>query len=123
MARILLIEDSETGAAVVTRWLERNGHQVLATDNAEEGIDLCRRERPDLVVMDVVLPGINGFQATRTLSRDAATSAIPILIMSTKGMKTDLVWGMRQGAKGYIVKPPKEAELIERVNELLGRRV
>lgn len=123
MARILLIEDSETGAAVVTRWLERNGHQVLATDNAEEGIDLCRRERPDLVVMDVVLPGINGFQATRTLSRDAATSAIPILIMSTKGMKTDLVWGMRQGAKGYIVKPPKEAELIERVNELLGRCV
>src|SRR5690606_27877905 len=79
-----------------------------------------RAEQPDLVLMDVVLPGMNGFQATRALSRDAATSAIPVLIVSTKGMETDKAWGMRQGARGYVVKPPVEADLIERINALLG---
>jgi twitching motility two-component system response regulator PilH len=70
--------------------------------------------------MDVVLPGMNGFQATRALSRDAATSAIPVLIVSTKDMDTDKAWGMRQGARDYIVKPPREAELIARINAVLG---
>ena len=120
MARILLIEDSPTDTAVLTQWLERHGHQVTASDNAEDGIALCKRERPDLVLMDVVLPGMNGFQATRALTRDAATSHIPVLIVSTKGLDTDRVWGMRQGAKDYIVKPPREAELIERINALIG---
>jgi twitching motility two-component system response regulator PilH len=68
----------------------------------------------------VVLPGMNGFQATRALSRDAATSAIPVLIVSTKAMETDRAWGLRQGAKDYIVKPPDEGALIGRINELLG---
>ena len=120
MARILLIEDSPTDTAVLTQLLERNGHQVLASGNAEDGIELCRREMPDLVLMDLVLPGMNGFQATRALSKDAATSAIPVLIVSTKGMDTDKAWGMRQGARDYIVKPPREDELIARINALLG---
>ena len=98
MARILLIEDSPTDTAVLTQLLERNGHQVLASGSAEDGIETCKREQPDLVLMDVVLPGMNGFQATRALSRDADTSAIPVLIVSTKGMDTDKAWGMRQGA-------------------------
>jgi twitching motility two-component system response regulator PilH len=71
-------------------------------------------------MMDVVLPGMNGFQATRALSRDADTSTIPVLIVSTKGMDTDKAWGMRQGARDYIVKPPREDELIARINALLG---
>lgn len=120
MARILLIEDSPTESAVMTQLLERNGHQVLTSGSAEDGIEACRRERPDLVLMDVVLPGMNGFQATRALSRDADTRAIPVLIVSTKGMDTDKAWGLRQGAKDYIVKPPREDELISRINELLG---
>src|SRR5687768_18558026 len=82
MARILLIEDSPTDTAVLTQLLERNGHQVLASADAEDGIAVCKREMPDLVLMDVILPGMNGFQATRALSRDAATSAIPVLIVS-----------------------------------------
>ncbi|HEY4560534.1 MAG TPA: response regulator, partial [Lysobacter sp.] len=98
MARILLIEDSPTDTAVLTQLLQRNGHQVLTAPSAEEGIEVARRELPDLVLMDVVLPGMNGFQATRALSRDNATSAIPVLIVSTKGMETDKAWGMRQGA-------------------------
>ena len=120
MARILLIEDSPTESAVMTQLLERNGHQVLTSGSAEDGIEACRRERPDLVLMDVVLPGMNGFQATRALSRDADTKAIPVLIVSTKGMETDKAWGMRQGARDYIVKPPRESELIARINAVLG---
>lgn len=120
MARILLIEDSATDTAVLTQLLERNGHQVLASGSAEDGIAVCKRERPDLVLMDVILPGMNGFQATRALSHDADTSAIPVLIVSTKNMETDKAWGMRQGARDYIVKPPRENELIARINELLG---
>ncbi|GGZ51856.1 response regulator [Lysobacter xinjiangensis] len=120
MARILLIEDSPTESAVMSQLLERNGHEVITSGSAEDGIETCRRERPDLVLMDVVLPGMNGFQATRALSRDADTKAIPVLIVSTKGMDTDKAWGLRQGAKDYIVKPPREDELIARINEALG---
>ena len=120
MARILLIEDSPTDTAVLTQLLERNGHQVLASTSAEDGIEVCKRERPDLVLMDVVLPGMNGFQATRALGRDADTKAIPVLIVSTKGMETDQAWGMCQGAKGYLVKPPKEETLVGEINRLLG---
>ena len=120
MARILLIEDSPTEAAVMTQLLERNGHQVTTSGSAEDGIASCKRDKPDLVLMDVVLPGMNGFQATRALSRDEATKAIPVLIVSTKGMDADKAWGMRQGARDYIVKPPREDELIARINALLG---
>ena len=119
MARILLIEDSPTDTAVLTQLLERNGHQVLAAPTAEAGIEVCRRERPDLVLMDVVLPGMNGFQATRALARDDVTRAIPVLIVSTKGMETDRAWGLRQGAKDYIVKPPVESDMINRINAAL----
>ncbi len=119
MARILLIEDSPTDTAVLMRLLERHGHQVLTSTSAEDGIEVCKKELPDVVLMDVVLPGMNGFQATRALSRDPATKAIPVLIVSTKGMETDRAWGMRQGAKDYIVKPPSEEALIARINQLL----
>ncbi|WP_240126791.1 response regulator transcription factor [Thermomonas alba] len=120
MARILLIEDSPTETAVMTQLLERNGHQVIASASAEDGIAICRREKPDLVLMDVILPGMNGFQATRTLTRDAETAHIPILIVSTKGQDTDRVWGLRQGAKDYITKPPRESDLVARINALIG---
>ena len=120
MARILLIEDSPTDRAVFTQWLEKAGHEVLSTDNAEDGLQIARNQSPQLVLMDVVLPGMNGFQATRALGRDSGTSAIPVLIVSTKGMETDQAWGMRQGAKGYIVKPPKEEVLIGEIRRLLG---
>src|SRR5687768_9639080 len=119
MARILLIEDSPTDTAVLTQLLQRNGHQVLAAGSAEDGIEVCKRELPDLVLMDVILPGMNGFQATRSLSKDPNTSSIPIIIVSTKNMETDRVWGLRQGAKDYLVKPPSERELITRINALL----
>jgi twitching motility two-component system response regulator PilH len=119
MARILIIDDSPTDTRVFSTVLEKNGHQVLSAGSAEDGIEVCKRELPDLVLMDVILPGMNGFQATRALSKDPATSSIPIIIVSTKNMETDRVWGLRQGAKDYLVKPPSERELITRINALL----
>jgi twitching motility two-component system response regulator PilH len=119
MARILIIDDSPTDTRVFSAVLERNGFSVLTAGTAEEGVEAARRELPDLVLMDVILPGMNGFQATRALSRDAATQHIPIIIVSTKNMETDRVWGIRQGAKDYLVKPPSERELINRINALL----
>lgn len=120
MARIAIIEDSLTDTAVFTDMLRRHGHQVISAGSAEEGVEMVRRELPELVLMDVILPGMNGFQATRALSRDPATSAIPVIIVSTKAMETDRVWGMRQGAKDYMVKPPSEVDLMGRINSLLG---
>ena len=120
MARILLIEDSPTDRAVFTQWLEKAGHEVLSTDNAEDGLQMARSQLPQLVLMDVVLPGMSGFQATRALSRDEATRGIPVLIVSTKNMETDMAWGMRQGARDYLVKPVKEADFLNRVSAILG---
>ncbi|WP_374012140.1 PleD family two-component system response regulator [Pseudoxanthomonas koreensis] len=120
MARILLIEDSPTDRAVFTQWLERAGHEVVYASNAEDGIEMARQQLPDLVLMDVVLPGMSGFQATRALSRDTATTKIPVLIVSTKSMETDRAWGMRQGAVDYVVKPPRETELMARINQLVA---
>lgn len=119
MARILIIDDSPTDTRVFTTVLEKHGHEVLAAGTAEDGLEVCKRELPDLVIMDVILPGMNGFQATRSLSKDPATSAIPVIIVSTKNMETDRVWGLRQGAKDYLVKPPSERELLNRINALL----
>ncbi|AVQ07863.1 TPA: response regulator [Xanthomonas vasicola pv. zeae] len=119
MARIILIEDSPTDRAVFSQWLEKAGHTVVATDTAEEGLELVRSQAPDLVLMDVVLPGMSGFQATRALARDQATKDIPVLLVSTKGMETDRAWGLRQGASDYIVKPPREDDLIARIRQLV----
>ena len=120
MAKILLIEDSPTDRAVFTQWLEKAGHEVLAADNAEDGLALARSQAPALVLMDVVLPGMSGFQATRAIARDQAICNIPVLIVSTKGMETDQAWGLRQGAAGYLTKPPREQDLLARIQELVA---
>lgn len=119
MAHILIIDDSPTDVRVFSTLLEKNGHRVSSAANAEEGIALAKRELPDLILMDVIMPGMNGFQATRSLSRDSDTSGIPIIIITTKSMETDRVWGLRQGAKDFLVKPAGEKELLARIAQLL----
>ena len=119
MANILIIDDSPTDVRVFTTLLERAGHTVGSVNNAEEGIERVRAELPALVIMDVIMPGMNGFQATRTLSRDNDTSSIPIVIITTKSMETDRVWGLRQGAKEFLTKPVSEQELLSRIQNLL----
>ncbi len=119
MAHILIIDDSPTDVRVFTTLLEKHGYRVSSAANAEEGIASAKRERPDLIIMDLIMPGMNGFQATRSLSRDNDTSEIPVLIITTKSMETDRVWGLRQGAKDFLTKPVSEKELLTRIQNLL----
>jgi twitching motility two-component system response regulator PilH len=120
MARILIVDDSPTDARVISGMLERHGHSVSVAISAEDGIARATAEQPELILMDVVMPGMNGFQATRILSRDPATAQIPVVILTTKSLETDRVWGLRQGAKDFFTKPPRETELVTRIQALLG---
>ena len=104
---------------VFTTLLEKAGYAVAAVSTAEEGIERVRAELPDLVIMDVIMPGMNGFQATRTLTRDPKTQNVPIVMITTKSMETDRVWGLRQGARAFITKPVNEKELLTCINDLL----
>jgi twitching motility two-component system response regulator PilH len=115
---ILVVDDSPTDRQHLTDLLAKNGYKVSAAASAEEAIAKVKQAKPDLVLMDVVMPGENGFQATRALSTDEATKHIPIIICSTKGQETDKVWGLRQGAKDYIVKPIKPADLLAKISAL-----
>lgn len=100
--------------------LESGGHEPLAARSAEEGLELARTEQPDAILMDIVMPGINGFQATRQLSRDAKTRDIPVIVVSTKDGETDRIWGKRQGAREYLVKPVDEATLLAALETVLS---
>ena len=119
--KVLVIDDSPTEAHVIKGYLVRNDMEVLVAHDAEQGIKTAKEEQPDAILMDVVMPGMNGFQATRYLTKDPQTSNIPIIILTTKGAETDRVWGMRQGAMDYLVKPIEENDLIGRLNSLLTR--
>jgi twitching motility two-component system response regulator PilH len=119
MANILIVDDSPTDVKIFSDALERAGHTVSAVGTAEAGIAAVQSQRPDVVLMDVVMPGMNGFQATRNLARDPATCAVPIVIVTTKGMQTDRAWGMRQGARDVLVKPISQKELVASVAKYL----
>lgn len=122
MARILIVDDSPTEIFALSRMLAGSGHEAIAAHNAEDGIAQAKLIKPDLILMDVVMPGMNGFQATRKLARDPETAAIPVIMVTTKDQDTDRIWGLRQGARDYVVKPPVESELLAKINSLLGRR-
>ena len=120
MKRVLIVDDSPTEMHLVTEILRRNGFDVLGADNAEKGLAMAREKQPDLVLMDVVMPGLNGFQATRQLTRDPNTAQIPVIMLTTKSQDTDRVWGVRQGARGYLTKPVDERLLLETIREVLA---
>lgn len=120
MARILVIDDSPTETYRFREILQRNGYDVLEAANGADGISVARAHVPDLILMDVVMPGVNGFQATRQLSRGSETKHIPIVIVSTKDQETDRVWGRRQGARDYLTKPIEEKSLIQVIQQLLS---
>ena len=115
---ILVVDDSPTDRQYLTDLLAKSGFKVSSAASAEEALAKVKQAKPDLVLMDIVMPGQNGFQATRALTTDEATKHIPIIICSTKGQETDKVWGMRQGAKDYIVKPVKQADLLAKIAAL-----
>jgi len=115
---ILVVDDSPTDRQYLSDLLAKNGYKVATAASADEAYAKVKQAKPDLVLMDIVMPGQNGFQATRVLASDESTKNIPIIICSTKGQETDKVWGLRQGAKDYVVKPIKPADLLAKISAL-----
>ncbi len=117
---ILIVDDSPTEIHVLKGILSKQGYSVLVAENGEAGVEEARASKPDLILMDVVMPGLNGFQATRQLNRDPDTSEIPVILVTTKDQETDRAWGLRQGAREYVVKPVNADELVAKIKTLLG---
>jgi twitching motility two-component system response regulator PilH len=123
MARILIVDDSPSQLMGIRRIVEKLGHEALTAEDGAAGVEAAKRELPDLILMDVVMPNLNGFQATRSITREPTTKHIPIVLVTTKDQDTDRVWGMRQGAKAYITKPFSESELADMIQQMLGGEV
>ncbi|HET9122539.1 MAG TPA: response regulator [Acidiferrobacteraceae bacterium] len=115
---VLVVDDSPTELHLLREMLTRKGFSVTTANSGEEAIEKLKTEKPDLVLMDVVMPGMSGFEATRSITRNPTTSSIPVIICTTKGQETDKAWGLRQGAKDYIVKPIVENVLLEKIRAL-----
>ncbi|MDQ2821659.1 MAG: response regulator [Pseudomonadota bacterium] len=115
MQKILIVDDSPTERYYLTAMLERNGFTVTTAENGDDAMEKIRADRPELILMDVVMPGANGFQVTRSIARDPELTDVPIIICSTKNQETDRIWGLRQGARDYLVKPVDEAQLLARI--------
>lgn len=120
MARILIVDDSPSQLMGIRRIVEKLGHDALTAEDGAAGVEAAKREIPDLILMDVVMPNLNGFQATRSITREPTTKHIPVILVTTKDQDTDRVWGMRQGAKAYITKPFSESELSELIAQYLS---
>jgi len=119
MAKILVVDDSPTMLSGTTKILQSANHEVIQAVSGEEGIEKAKSDNPDLILMDVVMPSLNGFQATRAIKSDEATKHIPVIMLTTKDQDTDKLWATRQGASDYIVKPPNEQELLSKITRLL----
>ncbi|MBB3120518.1 response regulator transcription factor [Pseudoduganella violacea] len=116
--KILIVDDSPTERYYLTDILVKNGFSVTTAENGEEALDKIKADKPELILMDVVMPGANGFQVTRTIARDPALQDVPVIICSSKNQETDRIWGMRQGAKDYLIKPVAAAELLAKIAAL-----
>lgn len=115
---VLVVDDSPTDTHLISEMLKKNGYTVITATSGEDGIAKAKQSRPDLILMDIVMPGMSGFEATRAISKDPDTADIPVIICSTKGQETDKAWGLRQGAKDYVVKPVTERALMEKIRSL-----
>lgn len=117
---VLVVDDSPTETRIFAGALEKAGFRVESAPNGEEGVSAARRLHPDIILMDVVMPVLNGFQATRQLQRDPKTADIPVIMVTSKDQETDRTWGLRQGARDYLVKPVDTGELVARIRMALG---
>jgi twitching motility two-component system response regulator PilH len=122
-SKVLIVDDSPTETYKMEMVLKKNGFSVVKAENGEDGVEMAKKELPNLVLMDVVMPGLNGFQATRLLTKAKETSHIPVIIVTTKDQPTDKLWGKRQGAKGYLVKPVDDNHLIDTIKQVLNGAV
>ena len=119
MAKILIVDDSPTILSGTSKILESAGYEVIQATNGQDGITKAGNEKPDLILMDVVMPDLNGFQATRIITTTENTQHIPVIMLTTKDQETDKVWAKRQGASDYVIKPPNADELLTKINNLL----
>ena len=113
--KVLVVDDSKTELMFMTDLLQKNGFSVKTAENADDAFRRLAEEKPDLILMDVVMPGQNGFQLTRAITRDPLYADVPIIMCTSKNQETDRVWGMRQGARDYIVKPVNADELFAKI--------
>jgi twitching motility two-component system response regulator PilH len=121
MSLVMIVDDSPTEVYVMKTALERHGFETVSAASGSECITLAREMHPDLILMDVVMPDVNGFQATRALTRDPSTQSIPVVMVTTKSQETDRIWGLRQGAVDYLVKPVTASDLVAKAEEILQR--
>ncbi len=117
MARVLIVDDSPTQIFTLKKLVEEWGHETLIAENGSQAIEIARQEQPDVILMDIIMPGMSGFQVTRKLSRDQATQRIPVIFVSTKDGEADRIWGMRQGAIGFVTKPVNPDVLLSAITD------
>ena len=115
---VLVVDDSKTELLFLSDLLKKSGFSVATAENAEEALSSLEQSKPDLILMDVVMPGTNGFQLTRKITRDPRFSDVPVIMCTSKNAETDRVWGMRQGARDYITKPVHRTELLDKIKAL-----
>jgi twitching motility two-component system response regulator PilH len=113
--KILIVDDSPTDRQFLLETLSKAGYQCVMAENGDEAIAKARTESPDLILMDVVMPGTSGFQATRAISRDEATKHIPVIMCTSKNQETDRIWALRQGARDYLTKPIDAKALLAKI--------
>lgn len=119
MTCVLIIDDSPTESYAYEMMLKKNGYEVITAENGADGVAMAKQKLPDVILMDIVMPGLNGFQATRQLTKASETSHIPVIMISTKDQETDRVWGQRQGASNYLVKPVAQNALMAAIGDVL----
>lgn len=120
MAKVLIVDDSPTQIFVLKKLIEKWGHETLIAENGDQALEIARQEQPDVILMDIIMPGMSGFQATRKLAKDEATHDIPVIFVSTKDGEADRVWGMRQGAIGFVTKPVNPDALLSAITDAVA---
>ena len=120
MSKILIVDDSPAQLHTLRKMVEEGGHQAVIADSGEAAIELAADENPELILMDIVMPGMSGYQATRTLRRDESTRHIPVILVSSKDGEADRAWGLRQGAKEYVTKPVNARTLLDAISHTIA---
>ena len=115
MARILIVDDSPSQLMGIRRIVEKLGHEALTAEDGAAGVEVAKRELPDLILMDVVMPNLNGFQATRAISKEPTTAHIPVVLVTSKNQKADRVWAQMLGVKGYVTKPYTSDQILSAI--------
>lgn len=118
LLKILVVDDSLTQRLILSAMLAAEGYQVVTANDGTEAVAKAKSELPDLIIMDVIMPNLNGFQATRAITNDEATWHIPVILLTSKDMESDRIWGLRQGATAFLHKPVEPGALIEMLNTL-----